>query len=241
MDSVLFVEDDRKISDLTARYIREIPMDVLCAYDGGSAVAYLEERRFALIILDIMLPDANGFIVLENLRTGMYSISPFSTAADTPVILLTALSQTNDIVRGLRQGADDYIIKPYDPQELTERIKTVLKRAGVSASKEIEVGNIRIDLHAKTLRCNGHPFDLQRREKDLLLFFAAEGSRRLFTREELIAGVWGIDFDGSDRAVDICVQRLRKRLKEIRSDVVIRTLWGQGYRLETGRDDAKTS
>lgn len=237
MECVLFVDDDKKICDITARYIRDIPLDVVCAFDGYGAAAILEARSVSLIILDVMLPDTSGFDFLSGFRAGAFYRSAISTAVDTPVIMLTALSQTSNVVKGLRLGADDYIIKPYDPLELVERVKAVLKRSGRFITDEFTIGDIRVNLTAQKFTCGETAFELQRREKDLFLCMAKNDRQRVFSREELISLVWGFDYDGSDRAVDICVQRLRSRLKEIRSSVAIKTIWGQGYRLEVKPDD----
>ena len=237
MECVLFVDDDVKICDITARYIRDIPLDVVCAFNGEEAAVVLETRNISLVILDVMLPDASGFDFLADFRAGTFYRSAASAAVDTPVIMLTALSQNSNIVKGLRAGADDYIVKPYDPMELVERIKAVLKRSGRFINEEFAIGNVRVDLTAQKFYCGSHNFELQRREKDLFLYMARNNHQRIFPREELISQVWGFDYDGSDRAVDICVQRLRSKLKEIRSSVSIKTVWGQGYRLEVKQND----
>ncbi|MHB8961844.1 MAG: response regulator transcription factor [Saccharofermentanales bacterium] len=160
MECVLFVDDDKKICDITSRYIRDIPLEVVCAFDGSGAAAILETRNVSLIILDVMLPDTTGFDFLEDFRAGAFYRSAASTGADTPVIMLTALSQTSNIVKGLRLGADDYIVKPYNPQELVERIRTVLKRSGRFVSDEFSIGNIRINLTAQKFFCGGKNFEL---------------------------------------------------------------------------------
>ncbi len=231
MKKILLVDDDIKICDITKKYLIHAGYEVNIAYNGSQAKKLLETERFCFIIFDVMLPDTTGFDLLTNLKDGIFMISSSSTDKDTPVIMLTALGQTQNILRGLRNGADDYITKPFEPAELIERINVILKRFGVDSSNEILIGNVAIDLSKSEVKCNNSKIIFQRREYDLLVFLC-KNKNKVFSREELLNKVWTYEYDCSDRAVDICIQRVRSKLNEANSKVNIKTIWGVGYKLE---------
>ncbi len=234
MRRLLLVDDDPKLCDITGKYLAHAGFEVAVARDGRQARERVAREAFDLVVLDVMLPDTTGFAWLKELRGGRFAGEPGGSAPDVPVVLLTALGRTPDVLTGLRSGADDYVTKPYDPSELVERIRTVLKRAGGGAHDALALGNLRIDLATRLARCGGKELPLQRRELDLLVHLARNAGRAL-TREALLDAVWGVDFDGSDRAVDICVTRVRAKLAEAGAVAAIRTVRGTGYRLEVPR------
>lgn len=231
LKKILLIDDDLKICDITQRYIVKAGYEVTLAHDGRQAERCLETQRFCLVIFDAMLPDTTGFDLLDNFRTGMYVRNADSSDRDTPAIMLTALGQTNNVLKGLRSGADDYITKPFDPNELLERIRVILKRAGVFSSSILEIGNVTVNLTSKTVICGNTALNLQRREFDLLAYLS-RNKDHIFQRDELIGAVWGWDYDGGDRAVDICIKRLRTKLYGAGATIAIKTAWGIGYRLD---------
>jgi DNA-binding response OmpR family regulator len=233
LKKVLLADDDKKICDIVEKYIKHAGYETAVAHNGAQTKFLLQKYRFSLVIFDVLLPDTTGFELLEDLRNGDYVLSSASTDKETPVIMLTALGQTQNVLKGLRSGADDYMTKPFEPSELVERIKVILKRAKTETD-EITAGNIIINLPAQTVMCEEKSFALQRREFDLLQYLC-KNLNKSCTREELLNTVWGWDYDGSDRAVDICVQRLRTKLGEVGANIQIKTVWGAGYRLEPGK------
>lgn len=230
MKKILLVDDDIKICDITRKYLIHAGYEVNVAYNGSQAKKLLETDRYCFVIFDVMLPDTTGFELLCNLKDGIYMTSTHSTDKDTPAIMLTALGQTQNVLKGLRNGADDYITKPFEPAELIERINVILKRTGDSIN-EISIGNLLIDLSKSEVRCNNTYIIFQRREYDLLVFLC-KNKNKVFSREELLNKVWTYEYDCSDRAVDICIQRVRSKLNELNSKVNIKTVWGIGYKLE---------
>lgn len=231
MEKILIVDDDKKICDITKRYLVSAGYDAESANNGDQAGKALSERLFSLVIFDVMLPDSTGFELLKNLRDSVYKKTLKSTDKDVPVIMLTALSQTQNVIKGLRAGADDYISKPFDPTELVERVAVILKRVPKTDRRPgiMNFGNLEIDPDSGDVRYKGTEIVLQRREKELLLFLAKNAGKTL-SREQLLDHVWGFEYEGNDRAVDICIQRLRKKLKK--TGAGISTVWGTGYRME---------
>lgn len=177
---------------------------------------------------------ADGFDPLSNLRNGYYFNNPTSSDKDTPAIMLTALGQTNHVIKGLRGGADDYVSKPFDPNELIERMRSILKRAQRYSADIAEINNLTINRTNRQVKCNNVLLDLQRREYDLLAYFC-QNPEQVFSREQLINNVWGWEYQGGDRAVNICITRLREKLKTIGAEMEIQTVWGSGYRLKIWR------
>ncbi len=233
MNRLLLVEDDKKISGITQKFLEHAGFAVTTAFDLKTAQSELEKTVFCFIIFDVMLPDGSGFDLLRDLREGLYFLSPNSTPIDTPVLMLTALGQTKNVVQGLRVGADDYVTKPFEPTELVERVAVILKRAGYKsyATSTLQAGALEIELTTRIVTSRGEQVTLNRREYDLLLFFC-RNMQQVFSREQLIAQIWGMEFDGGDRSVDICVQRVRSKLKEHQAGLQIKTVWGVGYMME---------
>ncbi|MFR5781692.1 MAG: response regulator transcription factor [Oscillospiraceae bacterium] len=216
MYRILVVEDERPINDLIEMNLTEAGYSCVCAYDGLEAANLLEKESFDLVLLDIMLPKVSGYELLD-----------FIKPLGIPVIFLTAKGTMADKVKGLRLGADDYLVKPFEIVELLARVEAVLRRAGKSIT-EISIGGLTIDtpLPHRDARLARHRADGQ--EFELLLLFVRNRNIALF-RETIYERVWGSEYMGDSRTVDLHVQRLRKKLHW---DDKIKTIYKVGYRLE---------
>ena len=216
MIKILVVEDERAISDLIRMNLEDAGYACTCVYDGMAAADQIETQTFDLVLLDIMLPKVNGYELLEYIKpTG------------TPVIFLTALGAVADKVKGLRGGAEDYIVKPFEPVELLARIEVVLRRAGKS-EMHLRYGDIQVDIEKHTALKNGVPVALTPKEFDVLVFFMRNPDVAI-TREQLLSNIWGFDFTGESRSVDIHVQQVRRKMGLQGKLITIPKL---GYRLE---------
>ena len=216
MIKILIVEDEIPINNLIEMNLSEAGYECTCTFDGISACDIIEKERFDLVLLDIMLPGANGYEVLDYIR-------PYNM----PVIFLTAKGTTEDKVKGLRLGADDYLTKPFEIVELLARVESILRRAGKTQT-EIEVDDIVIDTRSRSVRRGSREIQLTMKEYELLLLFVRNKNIALF-RETLYENVWGSDFMGDSRTVDLHVQRLRKKLHW---EDKIKAIYKVGYRLE---------
>ena len=216
MIKILIVEDEKAINDLVEMNLSEAGYDCTCAYDGIQAADIIEKERFDLILLDIMLPGANGYELMDYIKP-----------LEMPVIFLTAMGSVQDRVKGLRLGADDYLVKPFEIVELLARVETVLRRAG-KMQTIISVDDITIDTRAHTVMRGSREIQLTMKEFDLLLLFVRNRNIALF-RETLYERVWENDYMGDSRTVDLHVQRLRKKLHW---EEKIKAIYKVGYRLE---------
>ncbi len=224
-DTILIVDDERNIVVLVALYARQAGYAVLQAYDGATALELAEREQPAIVVLDLMLPQINGWDVCRRLRQ----------KSDVPIIMLTARSDDVDKIVGLELGADDYLTKPFNPRELISRIKAILRRANrddVRADAAVvQVGQLQVDSNKREVTIAGSLIKLRAKEFDLLTFLAANATR-VFTREKLLEAVWGFDFAGETRTVDVHVAQLRKHLQSVgESGVEIQTVFGVGYKL----------
>ncbi len=213
---ILVVEDEKPINDLIEMNLTEARYHCTCVYDGIAACDAVEKERFDLVLLDIMLPGADGYEVLDYIKP-----------MEIPVIFLTAKGSTNDKVKGLKLGADDYLTKPFEIVELLARVESVLRRAGKTQT-EITVGDVVIDTRSRSVHRAGKEVQLTMKEFELLLLFARNRNVALF-RETLYEHVWGSDYMGDSRTVDLHVQRLRKKLHW---EDKIKAIYKVGYRLE---------
>ena len=216
MIKILIVEDEKPINDLIEMNLSEAGYDCTCAYDGMTAANILEKERFDLVLLDIMLPEVDGYELLEYIKP-----------MEIPVIFLTAKGSVADRVKGLRLGADDYLVKPFEIVELLARVETILRRAGKTQT-ELVVDDIVIDTRSRAVRRGNRDIPLTMKEYELLLLFARNKNIALF-RETLYEHVWGSDYMGDSRTVDLHVQRLRKKLHW---EDKIKAIYKVGYRLE---------
>ena len=219
--SILIVDDEKEMLDLLTLMLRG-EFDVITASDGEEALKRLKERDFDLCLLDIMMPGLDGLDVLKTMR---------QEKIDVPVIFLTARAETEDRVEGLEQGADDYIVKPFEPREVIARIRSVLRRtsrreAGERVSEDLLVS----DLTGRTARVRGKELKLTRIEFDLPTLLIRHPGR-VFSREELLEKVWGFDFLGDERTVDTHVKNLREKFRMVGyPPEAIETVWGYGYK-----------
>ena len=216
MNRILVVEDEKPINDLIVMNLSEAGYECTSALDGLAAADILERESFDLVLLDIMLPGADGYELLD-----------FIKPMGIPVIFITARGSMADKVRGLRLGADDYLVKPFEIVELLARVEAVLRRAG-KGSDVIEIGGLSIDTRSLTVSRGSKPIALTAKEFDLLLLFVQNRNIALF-RETIYERIWGGDYMGDSRTVDLHVQRLRKKLHW---EDKLKTIYKVGYRLE---------
>ncbi len=216
MEKILIVEDEQAIANLVRLSLQDEGFAVTCAYDGADAADLLEEGRYDLVLLDIMLPSINGYELLEYIRP---------TAV--PVIFITAKDAVEDRIRGLRLGADDYIVKPFQIGELVARVETVLRRAG-RGNQVIGIGDVSVNLRSHTVSKDGTAVDLTLKEFDLLVELISNKNVALY-RERLYEKVWDEPFSGETRTLDSHIQRLRRKLGW---EEKIKTVFRIGYRLE---------
>ena len=213
---ILIVEDEKPISDLIRINLFEAGYFCDCAFDGMTAVNMLDENKYDLILLDILLPEVDGYEVMEYVRP-----------LGVPVIFLTAKASVDDRVKGLKLGADDYLVKPFEIVELLARVEAVLRRYNLSQSI-IQISDLTIDTGARIVKQGNHEISLTKKEYELLIFFIDNKNIALF-RDKIYEKIWGGDFMGDSRTVDLHVQRLRKKLGW---EQLITAVYKVGYRLE---------
>jgi len=220
MTTILVVDDEPNIVELAKLYLSQEGYTVEAVYNGEDALATLNTAKPALVILDLMLPDIDGFEVCRRIRK----------KSDIPILMLTARKEDVDKVVGLELGADDYLTKPFNPRELVARVKAVLRRyqAGLRPGQAIEMGDLRIDSARREATINDRQLTLRTKEFDLLLTLA-QNPGIVLTRDQLLELVWGSDFYGETRTVDIHITHLREKISE--SIVSIETVRGVGYKM----------
>ena len=221
---VLIVEDDGNIAELLHLYLEKEGFDTQVAADGGKGVELFRSFRPDLVLLDIMLPVMDGWSVLRKIREG----------DKTPVIMLTAKGELGDKVQGLEGGADDYIVKPFEMKEVLARIHAVLRRYGAEeggGEKKLSFDKLVINLDSYELLVDGRRVDTPPKELELLYHLAASPNR-VFTRNQLLDEVWGFDYFGDSRTVDVHIKRLREKLEGVSSQWSLKTVWGVGYKFE---------
>lgn len=219
MKKMLIVDDDNHLRALVKTYAEMEGFHCTEVENGVRALEAAEQTIFDIIVLDVMMPEKDGFETLAALRR----------FTQTPVIMLTARKQEYDKLFGFNLGADDYLAKPFSPKELMARMKAVLKRGAVSASGQIRFGGLEIKENAHTVLVDGQEITLTPKEFDLLLYFA-KNHHLVLDRDTILKNVWGYDYFGDMRTVDTHIKSLRERLGEYRS--LINTVWGVGYKFE---------
>ena len=223
--NILVVEDDRNISDLIRMYLEKEGYAVTVAADGGQGLAKFRAIKPDLVLLDVMMPGVDGWGVLRAIRQD----------SQTPVIMLTAKGETTDKVSGLKQGADDYITKPFEMKEVLARIEAVLRRAAGDGDKEkprrLVFDKLIIDLDSFELIVDGKRVETPPKEMELL-YHLASTPNRVYTRNQLLDEVWGFDYFGDSRTVDVHVKRLREKLEGVSDQWSLKTVWGVGYKFE---------
>jgi DNA-binding response OmpR family regulator len=223
--SVLIVEDDRNIAELLQMYLEKEGYAVTTAFDGGQGLAKFHAIQPNLVLLDVMMPVMDGWSVCKAIRA----------EGQTPVIMLTAKGETEDKVSGLKFGADDYITKPFEMREVLARIEAVLRRSsGITAEKKarkLTFDKLMIDMDAFELLVDGKKVDTPPKEMELL-FYLASSPNRVYTRNQLLDEVWGFDYFGDSRTVDVHIKRLREKLEGVSENWSLKTVWGVGYKFE---------
>ena len=221
--NILVVEDDRNISELIRMYLEKEGFEVRAAYDGGKAVEEFEREQPDLVLLDIMLPVLDGWQVCQRIRQ----------KAKTPIIMLTAKSDVTDRITGLEMGADDYLVKPFEMKELMARINAVLRRSEIpdDTRKRLVFDKLIINLDSYELTVDGKQVDTPPKELELLYHLAATPNR-VYTRNQLLDEVWGFDYFGDSRTVDVHIKRLREKVEGVSEQWELKTVWGVGYKFE---------
>ncbi|MCR5041599.1 MAG: response regulator transcription factor [Clostridia bacterium] len=224
-DKILVVDDDVNICELLRLYLEKEGFAAYTVNDGLSAIETFEKLRPSLVLLDVMLPGLDGWQVCRKLRS----------KSDVPIIMLTAKGETFDKILGLELGADDYIVKPFDSKEVVARIKAVLRRATSSVAdvnREVKFDKLYINLTNYEMKVAGVPVDTPPKELELI-FHLASNPNRVFTRDQLLDEVWGFDYYGDSRTVDVHIKRLREKLEGVSDKWDLKTVWSVGYKFET--------
>ena len=223
--SVLIVEDDRNIAELLQLYLEKEGYAVITAEDGGKGLEKFRTIKPDLVLLDVMMPVMDGWAVCKAIRA----------ESQVPIIMLTAKGETDDKVSGLKSGADDYITKPFEMKEVLARIEAVLRRTtGVTTEKKsrrLTFDKMTIDMDSFQLTVDGKKVDTPPKEMELL-FFLASSPNRVYTCNQLLDEVWGFDYFGDSRTVDVHVKRLREKLEGVSESWSLKTVWGVGYKFE---------
>ena len=224
-EKILVVDDEKNICDLLRMYLEKEGYAVVMAHNGLDAVKMFSTENPDLVLLDIMLPQLDGWQVCREIRK----------TSEKPIIMLTAKDEVFDKVLGLELGADDYVTKPFDTKEIVARIKAVLRRT--SAVKEADVKEVKYDklsvnLTNYQLTVDGVVVDTPPKELELI-YYLARNPDRVFTRDQLLDDVWGFDYYGDSRTVDVHIKRLRDKLKGVSDEWELRTIWSVGYKFET--------
>ena len=221
--NILVVEDDRNISDLIRMYLEKEGFEVRSAYDGGKAVEEYDRQAPDMVLLDIMLPVMDGLSVRAHVRE----------KGSTPIIMLTAKGDVTDRITGLEMGADDYLVKPFEMKELIARINAVLRRSEIpdDTRKRLVFDKLVIDLDSYELLVDGKKVDTPPKELELLYHLAVTPNR-VYTRNQLLDEVWGFDYFGDSRTVDVHVKRLREKVEDVSDQWALKTVWGVGYKFE---------
>ncbi len=222
---ILIVDDDENICELLRLYLEKDGFKTVTAVDGEQAITAVEKHNPDLILLDIMLPKLDGWQVCREIRK----------TSDVPIIMLTAKGETFDKILGLELGADDYISKPFNTKEVIARIKAVLRRSGDKDKsgqiKEVRFDKLKVNLTNYELVVNDIKIDTPPKELELI-YHLASNPNRVYTRDQLLDEVWGFDYYGDSRTVDVHVKRLREKLENISEEWSLKTVWGVGYKFE---------
>lgn len=220
MQTILVVEDEQPIARLLQAYLRQAGYAVQVANDGETALTLFAAHKPALVLLDLMLPEVDGWSVLETIRN----------QSSCPVIILTARGDVTDRIQGFKRGADDYIPKPFNPDEVVVRVQAVLRRPpALVEAEQIRFGSLVVDFTARSVTAGGQAVPLAPRDWELFAFLVRHPNQT-FTRDQLLDHVWGLDYEGGDRAVDVAIKRLRTALKDWPpTDGEIQTVRRMGY------------
>lgn len=221
--TALIIEDDSNIAELLRLYLGKDGFVTYAAADGIAGLALFSEQHPDIVLLDLMLPGMDGWEVCREIRA----------ESKAPIIMITAKGETIDKVQGLEMGADDYIAKPFDMKEVMARIHAVMRRSGAGERpRKLSYDNLEIDMDAFTLTVNGQTVDTPPKELELL-FHLASSPNRVYTRNQLLDEVWGFDYFGDSRTVDVHIKRLREKLENVSEQWTLKTVWGVGYKFES--------
>ena len=225
MGKILVADDDKNIAELLRLYLEKEGYNVIIALDGEEAVAKFNRENTDIVLLDIMMPKLDGWQVCREIRK----------KSNCPIIMITAKGETFDKVLGLELGADDYVVKPFDAKEIIARIKAVLRRVGKVAetldNKEVSYDKLVVNMTKYELKVDGRIIDTPPKELELL-FHLAGNPNRVYTRDQLLDEVWGFEYFGDSRTVDVHVKRLREKLEGVSEKWSLKTVWGVGYKFE---------
>lgn len=224
-EKILVVDDEKNICDLLRMYLEKEGYSVVMAHNGIDAVNTFASENPDLVLLDIMLPQLDGWQVCREIRK----------TSEKPIIMLTAKDEVFDKVLGLELGADDYVTKPFDTKEIVARIKAVLRRTSAVKEadiKEVKYDKLSVNLTNYEMKVNGVVVDTPPKELELI-YYLASNPDRVFTRDQLLDDVWGFDYYGDSRTVDVHIKRLRDKLKGVSEEWELRTIWSVGYKFET--------
>jgi two-component system, OmpR family, response regulator len=221
MSKILVVDDDPHIRELVSVFLYREGFEVVEAVDGMEALSRLDLVKVDLAVIDIMMPKMDGWELCQELKATF----------DLPVLMLTAKGETSQKLKGFQLGTDDYLVKPFEPLEMVARVKALLKRYRIESSQTVQIGDLVMDRKTHQLRVDGEELTLPLKEFELL-FKLAGYPGRTFSREQLIEDIWGFDFKGNDRTLDVHINRLRERFAEAKHSFKITTIRGLGYRLE---------
>ncbi|SEP46313.1 response regulator transcription factor [Propionispora vibrioides] len=221
MGNILIVDDDLHIRELIKVFLSKEGFAVYEAADGVEALAKLETVKVDMVILDIMMPNMDGWQLCRELRESY----------DIPLLMITAKGETSQKIKGFELGTDDYLVKPFDPLELVARVKALLKRYQIVASQLVQIGKLSMNRKTYEVTVGSENVTLPLKEFELLYKLASYPGRTI-SREQLIEDIWGYDFEGNERTLDVHINRLRERFPEEQCDFKIRTIRGLGYRLE---------
>lgn len=220
MRKLLIVDDDNSIRNFMRLLLIHEGFEVIEAQDGKAALEILLQEKVDLVIIDVMMPRLDGFSLCQEIKKEY----------DLPVIFVTAKGETMDKVKGFQKGSDDYLVKPFEPIELVMRIKAILKRYQIISSQQLIIGDISVNLKGREVKVNKDIIEFPPKEYDLFLTLVSHPNQ-IFTRNQLIETIWGFDFEGDDRTIDVHIKRIRKRL-ELSKSVIITTIRGLGYKAE---------
>ncbi|MBF7016355.1 response regulator transcription factor [Staphylococcus durrellii] len=221
MTTCLIVDDDAKILDFVSSYLEREGIQTITQSSAERALTYLETHSVDIGIVDIMMEGMNGFELCKVLKEDY----------EMPVIMLTARDALSDKERAYLTGTDDYVTKPFEIKELMFRIKAVLRRYNINTNNEITLNNLTINQAYLEIQANGKTMNLPNKEFQLL-FLLASNFKQVFNRDDLIEKIWGFDYEGDERTVDVHIKRLRKRLEKLNADVTIKTVRGLGYKVD---------
>ena len=237
LEKVLVVDDDPNICDVLRMYLENEGYSVILAYDGEEALVKFNALKPDIILLDINMPGTDGLLPKMD---GWQVCREVRKKSSVPIIMITAKGDTFDKVLGLELGADDYIVKPFDTKEVIARIKAIARRVGNSPEesevKEVRYDKLSVNMTRYELRVDGKVVDTPPKELELL-FYLASNPNRVYTRDQLLDEVWGFEYYGDSRTIDVHIKRLREKLEGVSDKWSLKTVWGVGYKFESEEED----